>query len=155
MGTSWTISGEFAEACSCEYLCPCITSNASARATEDFCTFAMTYRIDRGSFGDTPLDGVLFTLIAQSKAVMAEGGWIVGLIVDEAADSSQADAIAGIIGGAAGGPFAALGPMIAEFRGIERHPISMQVDGLGRSIIIPNILDQRVEGVASISVGGE
>ena len=73
MGTTWTIKGEFAEACSCVFLCPCITSNATAPATEDFCTFAMTYRVDSGRFGGVDLGGVIFTIIAQSKKVMASG----------------------------------------------------------------------------------
>src|SRR5438105_6986841 len=34
MSQPWSISGEYMEACSCSYLCPCITSNATAPATE-------------------------------------------------------------------------------------------------------------------------
>src|SRR5512143_3702168 len=118
MSTAWTIEGEYLEACSCRYLCPCVTSNATARASEDFCKFAMTYRIDRGSYGGLDLAGVKFAVVAQSKAVMAEGGWIVGLIVDSGASAAQADAVAAIASGGAGGPLAVLAPLIGEFRGV-------------------------------------
>ncbi|NNL99688.1 MAG: DUF1326 domain-containing protein, partial [Gammaproteobacteria bacterium] len=58
MSESWEISGEYMEACSCEFLCPCITKNATTPATHDFCRVAMTFAISDGHFGDTPLAGV-------------------------------------------------------------------------------------------------
>ena len=152
---AWSIEGDFTEACSCAYLCPCITSNAAAPATEGFCTFAMTYRIEAGRFGTVDLGGVTFTLIGRSQAVMAEGGWIVGLVVDERASEAQAHAVAQIIGGHAGGPFAALAPLIAEFRGVERHPIRFELAGNRRVVTIPGVLEQDVSGVPSAVTGGE
>jgi hypothetical protein len=155
MSTAWAIEGEYLEACSCRYLCPCVTSNATARASEDFCKFAMTYRIDRGRYGGLDLAGVKFAVIAQSKAVMADGGWIVGLIVDSGASTEQADAVAAIASGTAGGPLAMLAPLIGEFRGVERHPIRFALDGHRRAVEIPGVLEQEVEGVPSISAAGE
>ena len=155
MSGQWQISGEYAEACSCAYLCPCVTSNASAPATEGFCTFTMTYRIDEGRFGDVDLAGVAFAMIAQSKAVMAEGGWVMGVVVDEAASDAQADAIGAIVGGQAGGPLAAFGPLIAEQRGVERRAIRFEVDGVERRVTIPGLLEQAIAGVPSVSAPGE
>ena len=155
MSTAWTIQGEYLEACSCRYLCPCVTSNATAPSTEDFCKFAMTYRIDGGRYGAVDLGGVTFAVIAQSKRVMAEGGWIVGVIVDDRATAAQADAIAAIASGGAGGPLAALAPLIGEFRGLERHPIRVEIAGNRRAVTIAGILEQEVEGVPSVSVAGE
>jgi len=153
MSTAWSIEGEFAEACSCTYLCPCITSNAAARATEDFCTFVMTYRVGTGRFGAVDMSGVTFTLFAKSQAVMAAGGWIVGLVVDERASDAQADAVARITSGSAGGPLAALAPLIAEFRGVERHPIRFETAGQRRTVSIPGLLDQDINGVPSVVAG--
>ncbi len=155
MGTAWSIRGEYLEACSCRYLCPCIASNATAPASEEFCKFAMTYRIDGGSYGGLELAGVTFAVVAQSKAVMAAGGWIVGLIVDTRASAEQADAVAAIASGRAGGPMAALAPLIGEFRGVERHPIRFDLTGQRRAVAIAGILEQEVEGVPSVAVSGE
>jgi len=155
VATTWSIAGEFAEACSCDYLCPCITSNLSEPATEDFCLFSMTYRIDDGHFGATKLDGVRFSIIAQSKAVMAEGGWILGLVIDTGASKAQADAIAQIAGGQAGGPIAAVQPLVAEFRGIERRAISFELNGLERKVSIPGVLEQKIDGVPSFVASGQ
>jgi hypothetical protein len=155
MSTAWSIKGEYLEACSCRYLCPCITSNATAHASEEFCDFAMTYRVDAGNYGGLDLKGVTFSVVAQSKAVMAAGGWIVGLIVDSSASAAQADAITAIASGQAGGPLAALTPLIGEFRGVERHPIRFELNGNRRAVIIRGILEQEVEGVPSVSAVGE
>jgi len=155
MSTTWSIRGEYAEACSCRYLCPCIITNATGEATEDFCDFAMAYRIDTGSFGTVDLAGVTFAVVAQSKKVMAAGGWIVGVIVDDAASVEQAEAVAAIASGRSGGPIAGLAPMIGEFRGVERHPIRLEQDGFRRVVTAPGVLELEVHGVASVSTSGE
>jgi hypothetical protein len=155
MSTAWSISGEYVEACSCEFLCPCIPSNAMAPATEDFCRFAMTYRIDAGRFGSLDLGGVTFAVVAESKAIMSQGDWIMGVIVDERATSAQADAVAQIAGGRVGGPLAAFAPLVREFRGVERHPIRFEISGNRRAATIPGILEHAVDGVPSMAVSGE
>src|SRR5262245_16117155 len=101
MATAWSIAGEYLEACSCAYVCPCITGTVRAPATEDFCKFAMHFRVDSGRFGPTDLRGVTFAVVGQSKKVMGEGGWLVGVIVDDRASDAQADAIAQIASGRA------------------------------------------------------
>jgi len=155
MGEGWTIEGEYAEACSCEYLCPCITSNATARASNDFCRFAMTYRIDSGRYGSVDLGGVTFAVVGESKAVMSEGGWVMGVIVDDRASEAQVSAIAEIASGTVGGPLAAFAPLIADFKGVERHPIRFEAEGLRRAVAAPGVLEQTVEGVPSVVAGGE
>jgi hypothetical protein len=155
MSTAWTLAGEYVEACSCRYLCPCVTSNAAGEASEDFCDFAMTYRIDAGRYGALDLAGVTFAVVARSQKVMAAGGWIVGVIVDSGASAEQADAITAIATGRAGGPIAALAPLIGEFRGVERHPIRFEADGLRRAVTVAGVLEQEVQGVPSVSASGE
>src|SRR5688572_27156573 len=153
--TTWAIAGEYLEACSCRFVCPCVTSNATAPATEGFCRFAMTYRIDQGRFGNLDLAGVTFVVVAESQAVMAAGNWIVGVIVDAGASTQQADAVAAITSGSAGGPLAALAPLIGQMRGVERHPIRFEMSGHRRAVTVPGVLEQEIEGVPSVSVPGE
>ena len=155
MSETWSIAGEYMEACSCDFVCPCIVSNAAGKATEDFCTFAMTYRVDTGRFAATNLAGVTFALVAKSKAVMSAGEWVMGVVVDDHADDAQAAAIGEIAGGTAGGPMAAFAPLVGEFRGVERHPIRFEIDGLKRSVKIGNVLEETIEGVPSPVASGE
>jgi len=44
MSEAWSIAGEFMEACSCTFLCPCAPSNASAPATEASCFAPFDWR---------------------------------------------------------------------------------------------------------------
>lgn len=153
--TRWTMKGQYMEACSCNFLCPCIPKNATTPATHDFCKVALAFAVDAGSYGDVKLDGVRFVFFAQSKAVMSQGDWIGGLIIDTAASDAQVEAVATIASGASGGPLALLAPLIGEFRGVERHPITFVKDGKSVSVRIDGRLDQQVVGVDSVSVPGE
>ena len=152
---SWRIEGQYFETCNCEYLCPCISSNMTARPDEGDCVVALAFHIDRGSRGDVPLDGLAFIVVARSKGPMIDGGWTVGLIVDERASQEQADAILAIASGQAGGPMAGLGPLIGSFAGVERRPIRFEADGLRYAVTAGELVDQACEGVPSPSAEGE
>jgi hypothetical protein len=152
---SWAIRGEYMEACSCDFLCPCISKNATTPATHAFCKVALTFAIEDGHYGDVLLDGVRFVFFAQSQAIMSHGGWIGGVVVDESASSQQADAVATIATGAAGGPMAMFAPMLADFRGVERRPIVFGADAAGAHVTIDGLLDQEIVGVQSVSVPGQ
>jgi len=152
---AWTASGDYFETCTCDYLCPCLSSNLTAPPTKGDCVFAFAFRVDRGRFGDVSLDGLCFALAGVAPGPMGDGNWSVGLIVDDRADAAQEKAIAAIASGEAGGPLAALAPLIASFRGVEKKSIRFEKDGLRRSVSIPGMLDQAVEGVPSPTVPGE
>jgi hypothetical protein len=151
----WTMKGQYMEACSCNFLCPCVPKNATTPATHDFCKVALAFAVDAGSYGDVHLGGVRFVFFAQSKAVMSHGDWVGGLIIDTSASDPQVEAVTAIASGAAGGPLALLAPLIGEFRGVERHPITFVKDGRSVSVRIDGRLDQQVVGVESVSVPGE
>src|SRR5215475_8970762 len=101
---SWNLSGQYMESCNCDYLCPCIYTNPQAPATHEHCYALMVYRIDRGRHGTVSLDGLKFALVIRSGRVMADGGWVFGVVVDASANESQRKALAEIVGGRAGGP---------------------------------------------------
>jgi hypothetical protein len=146
---SWQISGEYMETCNCTFLCPCITSNLTARPTEGNCKAAVAMRIDKGAKDGVKLDGVSFVVMMHSPGPMIEGKLTVGLIIDEAASDQQVEAISAIASGAAGGPMAALGPLVGEMAGVARRPVRFEANGLNRSVSAGDMLDQACEGVAS------
>ena len=78
---------------------------------------------------------------------MIEGNWTVGVIVDERASTQQREALTAIASGQAGGPMAALGPLVSRFTGAEARPIRLEGTGLRRSASIPGVLDIAVEGI--------
>jgi hypothetical protein len=155
MMSNWKINGEYMETCNCTFLCPCITSNLAARPTEGDCKAAVTMRIDKGEKDGVTLDGLSFIVMMHSPGPMGDGNITVGLIIDEKASDEQVEAITAIATGAAGGPMAALAPLVGSIAGVERRPIQFEIDGLNRSVRAGDLVDQACEGVPSGSASGE
>ena len=151
----WQVSGEYFETCNCDYLCPCIFTNLAGRPTYTFCDFAMVYHVDKGHFGDTKLDDLTYIVIGHTPDIMGMGNLEVGLIIDERANAQQREALAAIGSGQAGGPMAGLGPLVTKMLGLEYKPIHFAKSGLSRSVSVPGLLDEAVEGTPSPSKAGE
>lgn len=153
---SWSLRGEYMESCNCDYLCPCIYTNPQGPATEDNCTALMVFRIDNGASAATRLDGLKFTLVIRSGRVMADGNWIFGVIVDEAADPLQRQVLAGIACGEAGGPPGLIRQnLVGDFRGVTFAPIEFTMAGLTRRAAVPQVMSFDIEGVASRNRSGD
>jgi hypothetical protein len=151
----WRISGRYMETCNCSYLCPCISTNLVGVPTEGDCKVAIAIQIDDGEKDGVKLDGVGFVVVMRSPGPMAEGDIKVGLIIDDAADDAQAEAIGAIASGAAGGPMAALAPLVGEMAGVERRPVRFEGDGMTYAVKAGELIDQACEGVASAAVEGQ
>lgn len=151
--SGWQIRGEYTETCNCALLCPCITSNMAATPTEGDCKAAVAMRIDQGTKDGVTLDGLNFVVMMHAPGPMGAGNMTVGLIVDDRATDAQVDAIRDIASGAAGGPMAALAPLVGRFAGIERRPVSFDADGLSRTVRAGDLLDQTCEGLPGIAPG--
>lgn len=146
----WQISGEYLEACSCDSVCPCPTSGLAAPPTQGFCDAGLVFRVDRGRYADTPLDGLSFAVLLHTPGPMIQGNWTVGVIVDERASAAQREALTAIASGKEGGPMAALGPLVGRFAGAEAKPITVEVDGMRRAASIPGVLDIAVGGIPGV-----
>lgn len=151
----WQIRGEYMETCNCTLLCPCITSNLAATPTEGDCKAAVAMRIDDGAKDGVTLDGLKFVVMMHAPGPMGAGNITVGLIVDERADEAQLDAITAIASGAAGGPMAALAPLVGQFAGVQRRPIEFDADGLKRAVRAGELLDEACEGLPSLTAPGQ
>ena len=134
MTTSWQIEGQYYENCDCDFVCPCVPTQMQARPTNGSCTFAMAFEIERGRFGDVPLQGIGFMVLGFTPEAMAKGDWSVGLVIDERASQAQRDAITAIASGSEGGPMAALGGLVGKFVGAEFAPIAFKRDGATWSV---------------------
>lgn len=146
---NWRLVGEYMETCNCEFLCPCITSNLTATPTEGDCKAAIAMRVDKGEKDGVTLDGRSFIVLMHSPGAMAEGNITVGLIVDDEASDEQLEAISAIATGSAGGPMAALAPLVGQVAGVEQRPIDFNIDGLMRTVRAGELIDQACAGIAS------
>src|SRR5499433_4019105 len=149
----WQITGEYFEACSCDSVCPCPTSGLAARPTKGSCDAGLVFRVERGQYGSTRLEGLSFAVLLHTPGPMIQGNWTVGVVVDEGASIEQREALTAIASGQGGGPMAALGPLIGRFGGTEAKPITIVKSGMRRSVSIPGVLDLAVEGIAGANQG--
>ena len=147
---AWQISGQYMETCSCTFLCPCITTNLAGTPTEGDCQAALGLRIDKGSKDGVSLDGLKLVMLLESHGPMGAGNMTVGLIVDDAASQEQVDAIAEIAGGKAGGPMAMLAPLVGNFAGVQRAPVTFTQDGNTWSVRAGDSIDQACEALTNM-----
>lgn len=147
----WQISGEYFEACSCDFVCPCPTSGLTARPTKGSCDAGLVFHVDRGQYGATQLDGLNFAVLLHTPGPMIEGKWTVGVVLDERAGAEQREALTKIASGQGGGPMEALGPLVGTFGGADARPIKIERDGMRRSVSIPGVLDIAITGAPGLS----
>src|SRR5437868_1304738 len=131
---SWTASGQYYETCNCDFVCPCVPGQMAVMPTKGSCAFAMAFQIERGSYGAVSLDGLGFIVLGLTPEEMGKGNWSVGVIVDERASAEQREAVTAIASGGAGGPMAALGPLVGKFLGVEAAPITFTRTGAKCSV---------------------
>src|SRR5262245_44806853 len=116
---SWNLTGNYAETCSCELMCPCNMSLAHG-ATYDFCRVVFAFNIRAGDVEGTDIAGRRVVLIADTPKVMTEGNWRLGVYVDDEAEDEQFDKLIKVFSGQLGGPMAALAPLVGQVVGVER-----------------------------------
>jgi hypothetical protein len=98
----WELKGTMLVACNCDYGCPC---NVNGRPSLGKCEGGWTWRIDSGHYGDTPLDGLAFSVFADWPGAIHEGGGKAISFYDERGDADQRRALIELARGEAGGPW--------------------------------------------------
>ncbi|MCB8876922.1 DUF1326 domain-containing protein [Acidisoma silvae] len=92
----WYVEGIKFGNCSCDYSCPCQFELLPSRG---YCHGIEIIRIDKGHFGDTPLDGLHTIVQYQWPGPVFEGKGEMQAIIDEKADAEQRRALATILHG--------------------------------------------------------
>ena len=152
--TRWQIAGDYFENCNCDVVCPCLFSPKApltSMPTAGACEVAFGFHVDRGSYGDIPLDGLNVALAARTPGVMAEGNWSVALYLDERANEQQRQALQAIFTGSVGGPVAALAPFISTVLGVKTVPITFHKEGKRRSVEIKSVMQVSVHALPSMN----
>ena len=156
--TRWRLEGEYFENCNCDIVCPCLFSAAgpmAAAPTQGYCDLGIAFHVNRGSYGDASLDGLNVVAAVHADGPMGGGNWSLGLYLDERGSPQQREALQAIFSGGAGGPMAALAPLVGKILGVKTAPITFNIDGRRRSVQIPNVMQMAVEALPSMNPDGE
>jgi hypothetical protein len=151
---AWKLEGTYFENCNCDFVCPCTVTSNVVDATGDRCQGVLNYHVRRGEVDGVDVSGRTVTVVFDTPKKMLEGGWRVGLIIDDKASKEQADKLTGVLTGKAGGPMADLAPLIAELLGIERMPIEYSDKGNRHRIRVGSEIAVEIEDFAA-QEGGE
>jgi hypothetical protein len=123
----WQLKGTVIVACNCDYGCPC---NFNAPPTTGKCEGTWTWHVERGTFGDTSLDDLNFTVCVNWPGAIHEGNGEALILVDERADEAQRNAIETLVGGEAGGPWGVLAWTWPTIHGPKPVPYDLHLDGV-------------------------
>ncbi|MGQ0734153.1 MAG: DUF1326 domain-containing protein [Acidobacteriota bacterium] len=151
--TDWRLSGEELASCSCDWGCPC---QFNARPTTGHCAVLVAWRIDKGHFQATSLDGVVFGSVVWFPGAVHEGDGKILHIVDDKATPAQRAAIEALVSGQHGGAafeiFAAVTP---HKLGTISAPIAFASDREARTghISIPGVGTTKVEPIRNPVTG--
>ena len=141
---SWRMQGDILESCSCNVTCPC---NYGGDPTELPCEAVLGFRIQEGNYGNTSLGNLNFVIYAQIPGKVFDGGWTLGVFLDERASQEQVEALGTILSGQAGGWFEPFSGFIANPLPPKQVAINFEsVDGELR-ITIPGVLEAGSERI--------
>ncbi len=152
---NWALKGELVLSCNCTVFCPCVLSLGNHPPTEGYCQTWAGFRIDKGHYDDVDLSGINLGLVMEIPGYMSRGNWTAGLFLDERASIYAEKAIAKIFSGKAGGTTGLLDILVGQFLGIERAPISYEVENKTRIFRIPKIIDGAVTPIPGNDGGGD
>src|SRR5947209_12975928 len=114
---SWSIEGQYFENCSCEVVCPC-TASLALGADYDRCKVALVFHVDQGKVDGVDVSGRTLVAVADAPKFMHEGGWKLGVLIDDDASDEQAEKLGAAFSGQLGGPMAAFSGLGGEARRI-------------------------------------
>ena len=142
----WEFEADYFTWCNCDWGCPC---NFNARPTEGHCHGGGVWRIRKGQFGATPLDGTTFAAFYWFPGLVEQGHAIRRSYVDRKATPEQRTAIEAILDGKAGGGIFELFPSLcAKVYPTLTVDIEFRMDGPKAYARIEGILEAESEALA-------
>ena len=127
--TPWEIQGSELVNCNCAYGCPC---QFNALPTYGHCQAVGAIGIDKGHYGDVPLDGLKIGFVFKWPGPIHEGKGQCQAVVDERATPAQREALLKIMSGQDTDPFATMFSVFAstieEMYEPQFAPITFEVD---------------------------
>jgi hypothetical protein len=130
---AYDLNGALLEVCTCDILCPCWVGEDPDNGT---CQSIMAWHIDRGTIDGLDVSGLTLGAVMDIPGNVLAGNWRAMVYVDDQSTPQQQEAILNVWTGKLGGPVADLVKLIGEVVGVERVPITFDLDGVSGSVKI-------------------
>src|ERR1700754_2769553 len=125
----YSLDGSYLESCNCEVACPCSSSNLVLPATNERCQVLLAFHVDRGEVDGVDVADRTVALLADTPGQMTDGGWRVGVFLDDGGTEEQRNALIAVFSGQQGGAAALFAPLLGEMLGVEVAPIEYRDAG--------------------------
>jgi hypothetical protein len=141
--TRWNFEAQYIQSCNCAWGCPC---NYNALPTYGNCEALIAYRITKGQYGGTKLDGVTFAQALYYPQAIHQGNGVMRSYVDPSATPEQRAALDHVLlGKAGGGTFEIFPKMCAKVHPTKVAKIDFHFNGYDSWF--------KVEGVGEVHSG--
>ena len=154
--TEWTMKGTELANCNCVCGCPC---QFSQLPTHGKCEAYCFVQIDKGNYGDVPLDGLRWGIVATWPGPIHKGHGTLQAIVDERGDAKQRAALEAIAHGKDTEPgkivWAVYAAMTSTFLPTLAKPIDLRIDVNERmaTVRVAGVVDGKVEPIRNPVTG--
>lgn len=152
----WQLQGVEVANCSCEWGCPC---QFNALPSHGHCRALTFVQVDRGYYGDVPLDGLRWGILAAWPGPIHFGDGTFQTIVDERADPRQRDALEAIALGRDTEPgtlvWQIFSTTVSTVLPTLARPIELQIDMTARtaSLFVPGVIEGSVSPIRNPKTG--
>ena len=152
----WSMEGvEFAN-CNCSWGCPC---QFNGLPTQGHCRAFAFIQVDKGRFGDTPLDGLRWGILGAWPAAIHMGNGKFQTIIEERANPKQRQAIETVSHGGETEPgsliWQVFSTTVTQFLPTLYKPIELQIDYSARNarVKVPGLLEGAGESIRNPVTG--
>ena len=147
----WSMEADYFQACNCDYGCPC---EFEAPPTPGYCEGMGAWMINKGSYGNVPLNGLAFAFSAKWPGPIHKGNGIGALFFDEKADPRQREALLKIASGEAGGvPFEIIVTTFSKVLEPQFVPFKFNIKGKNSSVKVGDVLTMAFEPIKNPVTG--
>jgi hypothetical protein len=120
---AYRLTGTYVGQCDCAQLCACAVDGPPT-GRDGQCHGLLVFGIKEGNLDDLDLSGVNVAMGYMAPSNISAGNLKLGLVVDEGASDEQANALERIFKGDEGGMFGEFVPLVGDWLGLERAPVS-------------------------------
>lgn len=123
---AYEIEGALFEVCTCNTLCPCWVGEDPDGGT---CDGLLGWRIDKGAIEGVDVSGITFAMVAHIPGNILKGNFRAMVYIDEKSTPQQEEALINVFTGKLGGPIQDLANLVGEIVGVERVPVTAEIEG--------------------------
>ena len=151
--TPYRVEGVFLETCNCDAGCNC---NLGGFPDHGSCEALIGIHVSEGTFGDVDLFGMKVVPAIKWPKAIHEGNGAAAIFIDESASQDQANGIATILTGQAGGmPWELLATTLTSLDSPHLKSIKMDVNGRNSGFSIDGILEAKLTPLINPVTGEE